>query len=226
MKCQNCGSEVRDDAKFCTTCGAPLAMDAQPPRTQPNPFDGSEPEMPESFGDDADSGWEPARSGDQAAADANAAAAYSATNAANPSQAQAGYADANGRTADNGYANGSAADQSYWQGQMQMPPQQPYQGGGQQNCGQTGAGCDADGAIYPMTESDRTLRLINFILCVISCVCFGWTIIPLAWMIPMTVISWGIYKGKKRNTVAFGVCTLIFVDLIGGILLLCSHKDE
>ena len=49
--------------------------------------------------------------------------------------------------------------------------------------------------------------------------------IPLAWMIPMTVISWGIYKGTRANTVAFGVCTLIFVDLISGILLLISHKD-
>ena len=46
-----------------------------------------------------------------------------------------------------------------------------------------------------------------------------------AWMIPMTVISWGIYKGTRANTVAFGVCTLIFVDLISGILLLISHKD-
>lgn len=77
-----------------------------------------------------------------------------------------------------------------------------------------------------MTESDRTLRLVNFILCVVSTVVCGIAIIPLAWMIPMTVISWGIYKGKKRNTVAFGICTLIFVNLVGGILLLVSHKDE
>ena len=47
----------------------------------------------------------------------------------------------------------------------------------------------------------------------------------LAWMIPMTVHSWGIYKGKRRNTVAFGVCTLIFVNVVSGILLLCSKKD-
>ena len=51
-------------------------------------------------------------------------------------------------------------------------------------------------------------------------------LIPLAWMVPMTVITWGIYKGKKRNTTAFGVCTLIFVSLVGGILLLVSKKDD
>ena len=45
-------------------------------------------------------------------------------------------------------------------------------------------------------------------------------------MIPMCVRSWGIYKGTKPNTVAFGVCTLIFLSLIGGILLLISKKDR
>lgn len=77
-----------------------------------------------------------------------------------------------------------------------------------------------------MKESDKTLRLVAFILNIISTVSVGWAIIPLAWMIPMTVISYGIYKGNKRNTVAFGVCTLIFVNLISGILLLVSKKDD
>lgn len=73
---------------------------------------------------------------------------------------------------------------------------------------------------------DKTLRLVAFILNIIATVSIGWTIIPLAWMIPMTVISYGIYKGTKRNTVAFGVCTLIFVNLVSGILLLVSKKDD
>ena len=80
--------------------------------------------------------------------------------------------------------------------------------------------------MYEMTDTDRNLRLANFVLCIISTVCACWTIIALAWMIPMTMHSYGIYKGEKPNTVAFGVCTLIFVSLIGGILLLCSNKDE
>ncbi len=50
-------------------------------------------------------------------------------------------------------------------------------------------------------------------------------LIPLAWMIPMTVRTYKIYKGRKPNTVAFGVCMLIFVNLVSGILLLCSDKD-
>ena len=84
----------------------------------------------------------------------------------------------------------------------------------------------AQATVYSMTSQDETLRLINFILCVLSCVAVCWAVIPLAWMIPMTVHSWGIYKGTKPNTTAFGVCTLIFVSVIGGILLLVSNKDK
>lgn len=80
--------------------------------------------------------------------------------------------------------------------------------------------------MYEITENDKNLRLANFVLCIISTVCLGILLVPLAWMIPMTVHSYGIYKGENPNTVAFGVCTLIFVNLIGGILLLVSQKDE
>lgn len=82
------------------------------------------------------------------------------------------------------------------------------------------------GQLYPMSDSDRTLRLIAFILNIISTVGMGILIIPLAWMIPMTVRSWGIYKGEKPNTVAFDVCTLIFMGIVSGILLLVSHRDD
>ncbi|WP_241520115.1 DUF2510 domain-containing protein [Bifidobacterium catulorum] len=79
--------------------------------------------------------------------------------------------------------------------------------------------------VYAMTDSDRTLRLIAFVLMLISTVGVGWLIVPLAWMIPMTIHTWGIYKGTKANTVVFGVCALVFCSLIGGILLLVSNKD-
>ncbi|MFZ1250014.1 MAG: hypothetical protein WAR37_01000 [Candidatus Microsaccharimonas sp.] len=74
--------------------------------------------------------------------------------------------------------------------------------------------------------TDQTLRLIAFIFNIVSCVTFGPLLIPLAWMVPMTVISWGIYQGTKSNTTAFGVCTLIFVNPVSGILLLVSKKDR
>ena len=76
------------------------------------------------------------------------------------------------------------------------------------------------------TSEDATMRLIAFIFSLITTISIGWLIIPLAWMIPMTVISWGIYKGTKKNTVAFGVCMIIFNNLVSGILLLVSKKDQ
>lgn len=76
-----------------------------------------------------------------------------------------------------------------------------------------------------MSSTDSTLRLIAFIFNLISTICLSFFIITLAWMIPMTVYSWKIYKGTRPNTVAFGVCNLIFLDMVGGILLLCSTKD-
>ena len=82
------------------------------------------------------------------------------------------------------------------------------------------------GARFPMTQTDSTLRLVAFVFNLISTISAGWTLIPLAWMIPTTVISWRIYKGTRPNTVAVGICTLLFTNLVAGILLLCSKKDE
>lgn len=75
-----------------------------------------------------------------------------------------------------------------------------------------------------MTNGDRNLRLAAFILNIISMVALEWTLLPLAWIIPMTVMSWGIYKGARANTVAFGVCNLLFVNTIflGG----AAHQQQ
>lgn len=72
-----------------------------------------------------------------------------------------------------------------------------------------------------MTNGGRNLRLAAFILNIISMVALGWTLLPLAWMIPMTVMSWGIYKGARANTVAFGVCNLLFVNTMGA-----AHQQQ
>lgn len=129
------------------------------------------------------------------------------------------------------YGAGQGYDPYQAQAQQQ-PYQQPYQAtyeqpqpAYQQVYAQPVAPA-APTALYPMTDTDRNLRLVAFIFCILSLVGSCWLIIPLAWMIPMSVISWGIYKGTKANTVAFGVCTLIFCSLVAGILLLCSNKDR
>lgn len=79
---------------------------------------------------------------------------------------------------------------------------------------------------YQLSSEDTTLRLIAFIFAVISTVSCAIFILPLCWMVPMTVHCWGLYKGTKANTVGFGVCTLIFLSLVSGILLLISNKEQ
>jgi len=49
--------------------------------------------------------------------------------------------------------------------------------------------------------------------------------IALAWCIPMTVHANTIRKGMAPNSVAFGVCSLIFVTVVPGILLLVAPHD-
>ena len=46
----------------------------------------------------------------------------------------------------------------------------------------------------PMYDSQDVYKR-QFVFCVISTVTAGWMLIPLAWMVPMTVCAWGIYKG-------------------------------
>lgn len=82
------------------------------------------------------------------------------------------------------------------------------------------------GMVYEVSGTNRTLRMVAFILCLLRTIFVGWTLIPLAWHIPMTVHTWGIYKGRKANTVGYGVCTLLFCSLVAGILLLCARHDE
>ncbi len=50
-------------------------------------------------------------------------------------------------------------------------------------------------------------------------------LIPLAWCIPMTISVHRKLRDKQPISVAFKVCTLLFVNLVSGILLLCM-KDE
>ncbi len=70
------------------------------------------------------------------------------------------------------------------------------------------------------------MKLAAFILCLINTVAVGWALIPLIWMIPMTVSVYKAYKGEKELSTGFNVCVLLFVSLIGGILLLVDGEEK
>lgn len=95
------------------------------------------------------------------------------------------------------------AGQGYDPYQAQQPYQQPYQAtyeqpqpAYQQVYAQPVAPA-APTALYPMTDTDRNLRLVAFIFCILSLVGSCWLIIPLAWMIPMSVISWASTRAPR-----------------------------
>lgn len=67
------------------------------------------------------------------------------------------------------------------------------------------------------------MKLAAFILCLISTIGMGLCLIPLIWCISMTMSVYKAYKGEKELTTGFKVCTLLFLNLIAGILLLCDQ---
>ena len=74
-------------------------------------------------------------------------------------------------------------------------------------------------------NTNNTLGLIAKILMIISTVACGFYIIPLAWMLPMTINLSNKLKNNEPISVGFKICILLFVNTIAGVLLLCM-KDE
>ena len=70
---------------------------------------------------------------------------------------------------------------------------------------------------------DDTMSIIVKIFMVIGCISMGWALIPLAWCIPMTVsVFKSLDEGRPIST-GMKVCTLLFVNTIAGICMLCSN---
>lgn len=76
------------------------------------------------------------------------------------------------------------------------------------------------------TDVEELSELIGIIMSV----GLGWMAffyaLPLAWCIPMTVSVHKKLSNKEPISVALKVCTLIFVNQISGILLLCMDENQ
>lgn len=76
----------------------------------------------------------------------------------------------------------------------------------------------------PVYAEPSTLRKVARVFIIVCCVLQGFYLIPLAWCIPMTV---SLNRRILRNepiSLGFKICTLIFLSLVGGILLLVDHS--
>lgn len=64
------------------------------------------------------------------------------------------------------------------------------------------------------------MKLVALILCVLSCIGLGILIIPLFWCIPLTMKVYRAYQGTDFLETKDKVLILVFVNILGGILLL------
>ena len=107
-----------------------------------------------------------------------------------------GYTQAN--TQDNGYYTYNAYDGSYTPTQRVVPE------------------------MRPVRPKDDTMATVIKIFMIIGCVSIGWMLIPLAWCIPMTVSVFRSLDSGVPISTGMKVCTLLFVNLVAGICMLCA----
>lgn len=101
-------------------------------------------------------------------------------------------------------------------------------------------GCKVSESAYKETNSLQTAAKIFMVLTcsvygiisLIYFIVFFFTfvpvflayLLPLAWQIPMTVYYFKATNEHERVSTGFKVCTLLFVNLISGILMLCDNQ--
>lgn len=76
-------------------------------------------------------------------------------------------------------------------------------------------------------ESNSGLKTAAKIFMIIGCIINSiyLFLIPLLWCIPMTVSYFKKTKNNEEISTGFKVCTLFFVNIVAGILMLCDNKD-
>ena len=90
-------------------------------------------------------------------------------------------------------------------------------------CPKCGCACGDLKKEQPIPPSG--LKIAAKVFMVIGTVCMAFLyLIPLCWCLPMTIIYFGRVNRGEKISVAFKVCSLIFVNIIAGILMLCD-KD-
>ncbi len=86
----------------------------------------------------------------------------------------------------------------------------------------TGCGCMVAPEAAP-EKKESVLKTVAKVLMIVSTVCYGFLILPLAWMLPMTLTYCKKVKNDQPISTGFKVCILLFVNLVSGVLLLCDN---
>ena len=87
-------------------------------------------------------------------------------------------------------------------------------------------GCSVKEQSLMIPQKDNTLETVIKVLLILGCISLGWMIIPLAWCIPITVTIFKRFKNNEYISTSLKICTLLFVNLIAGICLLCMDDQK
>ncbi len=69
-----------------------------------------------------------------------------------------------------------------------------------------------------------TMQTLALVFMILGTVAIGWTLVPLAWCLPLTISYAKKTKNGEPVSVGFKVASLLFVSLLGGIFMLVA-KD-
>ena len=72
---------------------------------------------------------------------------------------------------------------------------------------------------------DETLATVIKVFMILGCISLGWALIPLAWCIPMTVSAFKKLESGEPIGTGFKICTLLFVNPVAGICMLCMNDS-
>ena len=70
------------------------------------------------------------------------------------------------------------------------------------------------------------LAIAAKIFLIIGTIAQGWLLLPLAWCLPITISVCNKMKRNEPVGTGLKICSLLFVNTIGGILLLCRSDDK
>lgn len=74
-------------------------------------------------------------------------------------------------------------------------------------------------------NSNRTMKTLILVFLILGCISGASFLIPLAWCIPITISIKNKMDNGEPISTGLKVCTLIFVSVVAGILLLCLNDD-
>ena len=89
-----------------------------------------------------------------------------------------------------------------------------------------GCGCKVEKQADNKNYGNDGLAVAAKIFLILGCIAQGWLLIPLAWCLPITISACNQMKRGEPVGTGLKVCALLFVNLIGGILLLCRSDDK